>query len=378
MKAEEKYRIRLLGSFAKGTDRVKSVNYLAKQFGVPAKRFGKYFDAKPRVVKRGLRLDQAKKHAAVFQKAGALYEIDLDLTPQTFRESIHRLSASTPDTAKPVPEKEPVAPQKAGPKSNTESESVFSFERYFITPLILAFPYSVELTDNNGKSAGFVESGKLGFGWLLTLFLSVNLALEALSWLLDYTFMQSHSGYGYTIFNILGFLALLLFLPKYLRPRKRVAIHSGGPGDATVFCSLEETWFGSGVKKNFLVKDADGETKAVISKELVFSRYKCAYPDGRTAFSVDIDRELGIDASATSVAQILRDNLVDLGYVGDMILSKVDPEIRPKRWIIRNENLEEVGTFKKESTCVLTVRKEHFPDDEIGIVSAFAMVLAGL
>ncbi len=404
-RTEERYVVRLLGKFDEGVDKEQAIGSLSKRFRVPAAQFRKFFSGTPRIVKRNVGLAQAKQCAAVFKKAGAPCEIDIDFSPGFFKDSLYEVMVQTdPGNSAAQSESEafPAKPETAAPSlrpeagnqaanplpgailgSETRAESasepesrIIRFERYFITPLICSFPYSIALTDDNNAAIGAVESDKIAMGWFLSLFLAVFLVRESFDRVLEFTLVNSLSSPVFTVLNIVGFLTFLLCLPKFMRPRKKVTLLSGTPGKADVFCRVEEKWLSPISKRTFRVKDGRGKTIAVIRKSLLFSVFTCKLPDGRTAFSVDKNKDLDIDHTAMGVAGTIRDGLMDLGYVGDLIWSKLDPDLDPKTWAVRNDKDEKVGAFQLGRTCRLRARVRNNEEDRI--VQAFAMVLAGL
>jgi len=361
MSFEDRYQIRLLGKIKKGADLKQTIDFLAERFKLPRKSFEQCFDGRPRTVKQGISLEKARKHLALFEKAGAQAEIDISPDKRI-------LAKATIMTGQ--------AEHGEAEEENTATTGrTLTFERYFLNPLIFSCPYSVPISDGAGAESGSIESDYPAFGWFLILFLSVFLAHEIHGFMLRTLVSLGISNIPMIIGCIALFLSLLLGLPKILNPGKCVSVFSTKAGERFLLCRFRELRTGTCLTRTFAVEDSHGQPAARIKRNIPLSIYSCKDILGGIIFSVDIEAEKSIDDSALILGGTLREKLVDLGFIGEIILSRIDPEGTCNKLIIRDANEIAVGEFRRGKTCTLKVYGESTPNPDA--LAAFAIVLAG-
>jgi hypothetical protein len=173
---EDAYKIIFLGALKQGIDSKAASENLSNLFKVSPDIFERYLDGKKRVFKQGLSLDEAKKYQAIFNRAGALSEIDVVFdrrileTSSVFVEDrysnakqqphIESLSAGSTfaDESKAVHRQ---LEKNQDPVSAFQRSPGFEFDAYSFIPPVYSSRGSVPVAEPGGAVIGIIESTKM-------------------------------------------------------------------------------------------------------------------------------------------------------------------------------------------------------------------------
>ncbi len=223
---EERYQLKLTGQLKDGADHGKAVEILSEQFRTPPNRIEQLLDGRQRIVKNGISLENAENYATVFKNVGVLTKIDIVFDSRILEDSTIPLEG----VAVPLEEAHTEIETNDESRENGDNRNpvlTWKFETYFFNVLVISLPYSVSIQDDSGQASGTITSEKIAMGWFLSLFLSVFLVTTLLDSILKYQLRYALSGFLWTTGIIVLFLFMLLFFPKYIRPKKVVKIFHG-------------------------------------------------------------------------------------------------------------------------------------------------------
>jgi len=159
---EDIYKLSLLGALKQGIDSSTAIKTLSDRFKVSPETFERYLDGKKRVIKQGLSLGEAKQYQAIFNRVGALSEIDVVFDRRILKESSifikdgYSKAKQHPDIEALSSENTFAAEPKAvvrGRQKNQDRVSHFlqspgfKFDVYRFVPPIFSGPGSVPTTD---------------------------------------------------------------------------------------------------------------------------------------------------------------------------------------------------------------------------------------
>lgn len=401
-KCNDLYRVTLSGKIKNGIDKACTVNTVSKTFNVPPEKIATWFDGKKRTIKSGLLFEKAKQYFQVLDKAGAVAEINLLFLKSVLESSTYVIKNRIVQNAEKKTDirKSTSIITDADLFNRTFKEDItlatadaFQFDRYGFSPLVFSSEKNINVYNNANQVIGTFQTAKPIIGWALTLFCSILTAFIT-QYLLKGVLIQTVSGGLLTTLVLsIVFLMTLLFLPKYLIPRKEVCIMESDKNRNNLLCKCSEVKKGTALCRYYQVMDENDIAISNIKYHLLFSEQICSLND-KILFSSKNEEEDEQDAM-TELCETVYEELSTLGNVIGIIRSKfqmssneqseTEKQIRLKR-VVRDENNNIAaylyyGTsslFKQDTLCSVEIIKKSLTRKERSILIAFSLVMAGI
>ena len=391
--SEERFNVVLLGQLSEGTDSAKVIENLSRHLKIPPSQHGCFSDGKRRILKRNLPLEQARKMHQTLASFGVLSEIELVFDGSIFQNSTVRVADRVP-CVDPSPDPEP---DTSFPKDRPKPESgqsapraiEYQFDGYCFAPAVYYPKSRVPIVNAKGHQVGEITVKRHIFGWATGLLITVFIAFLVERLVLDLSIATLGTGKAATVLAIFSLFAVLLFLPKYLIPRKIFAIAlRADHGTANEFQCIEQKT-GTNLTRSFNVQCGKENAAASMKKSSVFSTYSCK-KYGKPVFLVGEDMD--VEDAMTSVGDTVREEVTVFGDILSFILDRLESSpaepgkirytvqeiLNAERSKVANLKCEKQRWFRGTRQCILQINPEAAEDNDQGLIFAFSMLLAGM
>lgn len=401
-KGNDLYQVKLSGKVKSGVDKARVIQEISKIFNVPPEKTTSWFDGKKRTIKRGLIFEKAKQYLHMLDKIGAVAEINLLFLKNVLESSTYIIKNPIVRNA----EKESDSRKSTFTKTNTDNvidhsetkrtlaiANIIKFDRYSFSPVIFSSDKSINAYNNANDIIGTFKTAKPVIGWALLLFCSILVAFIA-QYLLKGMLVNTFGGGLVTTLTVLtAFLMILLFLPKYLLPKKEICIMNFDKNDENFLCKISEVKKGTALCRYISVRDKDDIVLANIKYQLLFSEQTCSFND-EVIFSSKNEEDNAQDAMV-DLCETVYEELSTLGSVINVIRSKfqgagsVKTESKDhmmNKRIIRdkNDNIAACfyygmsSIFKRNTLCSVEIINKSLTIKERSLLIAFSLVMAGV
>jgi hypothetical protein len=405
---EDAYKIIFLGALKQGIDSKAASENLSNFFKVSADIFERYLDGKKRVFKQGLSLDEAKKYQAIFNRVGALSEIDVVFdrrileTSSVFVEDrysnakqpphIESLSAGSTfaDESKAVHRQ---LEKNQDPVSVFQHSPGFEFDAYSFIPPVYSSRGSVPVAEPGGAVIGIIESTKPVQGYALTLLAAVISAFVLQRLVLNYLLATFISAAFVTPVAIFVFLMALMYLPGLLSLRKELSVKVSNSGKQEHICQYRERKWGWPLTKVFIVVDESKKHIARVKKNQFFLTYACTTLAGQVIYRANPDMD--IEESVAYLGESVREELFSVAAFIFQGLEKIKSLTKFLRRKNRGSDKKVIDIFDERGSVAATLQisnsrlkkprmfKLHVKggvssDADRRILLAFGLILAGL
>ncbi len=304
---EDVYKLSSLGALKHGIDSNTAIKTLSDIFKVSPEIFERYLDGKKRVIKQGLSLGEAKQYQAIFNRVGALSEIDVVFDRRILEESSifiedGCLNAKQQPNIEALPSENTFAPEpKAVDRERRRNHDQvsyflqspgFKFDVYRFVPPIFSGPCSVPTTDPGGAKIGIIESTKPALGSALTLLATIISAFVIHRLGLNFLLATFSTALFVTPVVIFVFLMSLIFLPRAFRMRKVLCVKVSDSGKQKHICEFRERKWGWPFTREFIVVDESKRHIARVKKNQFFLTYACTTEAGEVIYRADPDMDI--------------------------------------------------------------------------------------
>lgn len=402
---KERYTIQLTGEILGKTDREAVITRLSSMFKCDSARIAQFFDGERKSLKTGMDWKTALKYRKAIERQGAGCELKVVMDCKSFeasifdRESIHvrKALASAPFQFSDTGKKE--APGQVVESSSRKS---YYFDRARIIPLIFSPSAREPVLEGEDAPVGEISSFKPAVSYTAALFLTVGVTFFLEWYFLTYFTEYVSTGRIATLLAILLFFLVIVFLPNFLRPLRRLSIElKQTEGEISMQLLQERTLFN--LSKKFVVETPEGRRIAQMYKSPIRNRSLCFDRTGNILFSAqeesDID-ELFLDAAGEIRDELMNFEMINLiRYIGEKIsdaisiikgvkktksktiaslVQNIDISTNRKMFVLRDTHGKAIGqVFTGRRTRFIFYTKEIRSIDIRGLF-CFCLMVAGL
>jgi hypothetical protein len=405
---EDVYKIVFLGVLKQDIDSKTACEKLSNLFKVSPDIFERYLDGKRRVLKQDLSLDAAKKYQAVFNRLGAISEIDVVFnrrileTSSIFIEDWHSNAKQQPDMealstggaladASIVDQRE--TKQNQDPVFVFQHASGLEFDAYSFMPPIYSSPGAVPVAEPGGAAIGTLESTRSVLGFALTLLAAVISAFVIQRLVLNFLLAKFGAAVFVTPVAISVFLMALVYLPKLLSLGKKLSVKATSSGEPKLVCRYRERKWGWPLTRTFIVLDKSKNPIACVKKNQFFLTYACTTLAGEVIYRANPDMD--IEESVAYLGESVREELFSVAAFIFQGFEKVKSIANFLKRKNRGGDKKVIDIFNKQGAVVafLEISKSRLKKPKIltlqvkggassgedrRILLAFGLLLAGL